>query len=229
MTTKSSQIAQREYCSASERARAAAVAEAIEDWYTSSDGPPIPEDELRALKDAVSRACQGASAAAVAAEAAALREELQFYADEENWDVGSSGGSNILYDQGQRARNALSVPSPAVAALEQRLALLEPMPCGHPGACADNAGYCKWCMEATALVAELERAASKITAQRLRAEALAALVPEARLLKRLASQAHHDYVWAKDEPPAQMAIDIDEARALAARIKEAQGQGQEAE
>ena len=57
-----------------------------------------------------------------------------------------------------------------------------------------------------------------------RAQTLKELMPSAGLLKRLAAQAHHDYVWAKDEPPTQMATDIDEARALATRIEEAQGQ-----
>jgi len=49
------------------------------------------------------------------------------------------------------------------------------------------------------------------------------LVPEAELLRRMANHVANSYIWSKNDndPPQQMAEDVDNARALAIRIKAA--------
>jgi len=68
-------------------------------------------------------------------------------------------------------------------------------------------GWSGYCIRAASAARDLDR--------------LRELVPEARLLRRLAAQVAEVYIWADDEPPVQMGKDIETARALAARIEAA--------
>ena len=54
-----------------------------------------------------------------------------------------------------------------------------------------------------------------------RLRALEKLVPEAGLLRRMANHVANSFIWAKNDPPPQMAEDVDNARALAIRIERA--------
>jgi len=47
------------------------------------------------------------------------------------------------------------------------------------------------------------------------------LVPEAGLLRRMANHVARSFIWAEDEPPLQMAEDVNKARALATHIEKA--------
>jgi hypothetical protein len=97
--------------------------------------------------------------------------------EERAWASAMQYGSEVVALQ-----DVMEDLSPAVAALERRLASLELraklLPCGHPGACAvfhsgGGRTYCRWCEEK----AELNAAITQLYDDLARAEALAELVP----------------------------------------------------
>lgn len=162
---------------------------------------------------------------AAVAEAAALRSKLrtaEVMERERSYEDGivSCGACGMALGEGhtQKCRyHILEDPSPAVERLERRLA---PMPCGHPGACADDAGHCGWCEDAEELAGAnmaLDILHRSLEVAEARAEALAALVPD---LLRTIAFADDSLVLCGWFGMARIAR---EWRALAARIEDARG------